>query len=117
LTASICFGTVRRNHDGNPEFPIMIKSELVQRMHDKYPHLYHQDLERIVNLVLGEIITAMKDGDRVELRGFGTFTAKSRTARVGRNPRTGTAVDVEAKRLPYFRAGKEQRMMLNAPDT
>ena len=67
----------------------MIKSELVQKIADKNPHLYHRDIERIVNTVLDEIISAMKDGDRVELRGFGAFSVKSRNARMGRNPRTG----------------------------
>jgi integration host factor subunit beta len=93
----------------------MIKSELVQKMSDKNPHLYHRDLERIVNTVLEEIINAMKDGDRVELRGFGAFSVKSRHARMGRNPRTGSSVEVVAKRVPFFKTGKELRERLNAP--
>lgn len=113
MTASLCFGTVRRNHDGNPEFPTMIKSELVQKMHHKYPHLYQQDLERIVNLILEEIISTMKNGDRVELRGFGSFAVKARDARQGRNPRTGATVQVSAKRTPAFKTGKELRARLN----
>ena len=64
----------------------MFKSELVQRLHAKCPHLYQRDVQRIVNIVLGEIVEAFRNGDRVELRGFGTFTAKERIARTGRNP-------------------------------
>jgi len=91
----------------------MIKSELVDQIAEKNPHLYHRDVERIVNAVLDEIVRAMSDGDRVELRGFGAFSVKSRLARTGRNPRTGTAVDVNAKRVPFFKTGKELRERLN----
>ncbi len=93
----------------------MIKSELVQKIADRNPHLYHRDIERIVNAVLEKIVGAMQDGDRVELRGFGAFSVKSRDARVCRNPRTGTSVEVIAKRVPFFKTGKELRGRLNAP--
>ena len=93
----------------------MIKSELVQKIADRNPHLYHRDIERIVNAVLEKIVRAMQDGDRVELRGFGAFSIKSRDARVGRNPRTGSSVEVIAKRVPFFKTGKELRGRLNAP--
>ena len=93
----------------------MIKSELVQKIADKNPHLYHRDIERIVNTVLDKIVGAMQEGDRVELRGFGAFSVKSRDARIGRNPRTGTSVEVLAKRVPFFKTGKELRGRLNAP--
>jgi len=92
----------------------MIKSELVQKLAATSPHLYQRDLERIVNLVLGEIVGALKDGDRVELRGFGAFSTKARTARTGRNPRTGSAVEVTAKKAATFKPGKEMRARLNA---
>ena len=93
----------------------MIKSELIQEMSARNPHLYHQDLERIVNAVLDEIVNSLKDGGRVELRGFGTFSARSRNARMGRNPRTGSSVEVIAKRALYFRPGRELRDRLNTP--
>jgi integration host factor subunit beta len=92
----------------------MIKSELVQKIAEKNPHLYHRDIERIVNAILDEVIGALKNGDRVELRGFGAFSVKSRGARMGRNPRTGSAVEVIAKRVPFFKTGKELRERLNA---
>lgn len=91
----------------------MIKSELIQKIADKNLHLYHRDIERIVNAVLGEVVAAMTVGNRVELRGFGAFSVKSRNARKGRNPRTGTAVDVGAKKVPFFKTGKELRERLN----
>ena len=94
----------------------MIKSELVQKIAEKNPHLYHRDIERIVNTVLDEIIGALKAGNRVELRGFGAFSAKSRSARTGRNPRTGESVEVVAKRVPFFKTGKELRERLNDKD-
>ena len=91
----------------------MIKSELVARLTARYPHLYHRDVERIVTTVLDSITKALASGHRVELRGFGAFSTRQRDARVGRNPRTGASVDVDAKRVPYFKPGKEMRERLN----
>ena len=91
----------------------MIKSELVARLAERYPHLYHRDVERIVSTVLDAISAALATGDRVELRGFGAFSVKVRPARQGRNPRTGETVAVEEKRVPFFRTGKELRERLN----
>ena len=70
----------------------MIKSELLQRVAERNRHLYHHDVEKIVDAILGEIIAALTRGDRIELRGFGTFSVKRRPARIGRNPRTGVPV-------------------------
>ncbi len=91
----------------------MIKSELIQKIGTANPHLYQRDVERIVNTILDEIISALARGDRVELRGFGAFTVKHRTARQGRNPRTGETVFVEEKYVPFFKTGKELRERLN----
>ncbi len=91
----------------------MIKSELIQMIAQQNPHLYHRDVERIINTVFDEIITALANGNRVELRGFGAFSIKERDARVGRNPRTGASVAVDAKRVPFFKTGKELRERLN----
>ncbi len=92
----------------------MIKSELIARLAEANPHLYHRDVERIVSTVFEEITQALARGDRVELRGFGAFSVKTRPARMGRNPRTGEAVAVEEKRVPYFKTGKDLRERLNA---
>jgi integration host factor subunit beta len=91
----------------------MIKSELIQRMSQKYPHLYHRDVERIVNRLFDEITGALSKGNRVELRGFGAFSVKDRPARLGRNPRTGEPVHVPGKHVPFFKTGKELRERLN----
>jgi integration host factor subunit beta len=91
----------------------MIRSELIQKLADENPHLYQRDVEKIVNTIFEEIIGAMADGDRVELRGFGAFSVKKRDSRIGRNPRTGEAVDVEEKHVPFFKTGKLLRDRLN----
>ena len=91
----------------------MTKSELIQRLADANPHLYQRDVERIVTTIFQEISTALANGDRVELRGFGAFSIKERGSRVGRNPRTGEAVNVAAKHIPYFKTGKQLREKLN----
>ena len=91
----------------------MIKSELIQKIAEKNPHLYHRDVERIINTIFDQIINAMRNGDRVELRGFGAFSVKSRQGRQGRNPRTGEPVTVEPKFVPFFKTGKELREQLN----
>jgi integration host factor subunit beta len=91
----------------------MIRSELIQIIADENPHLYQRDVEKIVNTIFEEIIEAMARGDRVELRGFGAFSVKKRDARIGRNPRTGEAVSVEEKHVPFFKTGKLLRDRLN----
>ena len=91
----------------------MIRSELIQKIADENPHLYQRDVERIVNTIFEEVIQAMARGDRVELRGFGAFSVKKRDARLGRNPRTGEAVEVDEKHVPFFKTGKLLRDRLN----
>lgn len=92
----------------------MTRSQLILRLAELNPHLYHRDVERIVTTVFEEISAALARGDRVELRGFGAFSIKRRSARVGRNPRTGEVVQVAAKYLPYFKTGKELRERINS---
>jgi integration host factor subunit beta len=91
----------------------VIKSELIDRISAQNPHLYRQDAEKIVNIIFSEIAAAMARGDRVELRGFGSFFVKFREARTGRNPRTGASVLVERKAIPFFKSGKEMKSRLN----
>ena len=91
----------------------MIRSELVEKVAEENPHLYHRDVERIVSTIFNEIIDAMANGNRVELRGFGAFSVKKRDARVGRNPRTGDSVSGEEKHVPFFKTGKLLRDRLN----
>jgi integration host factor subunit beta len=99
---------------GRPRgFEGMTKSELIARLAAANPHLYQRDVERIVSTIFDEISEALARGDRVELRGFGAFSVKSRSSRVGRNPRTGEAVQVAEKFTPYFKTGKQLREKLN----
>ena len=91
----------------------MTKSQLIQTLANANPHLYLRDIERIVNAIFDEITEALAAGNRVELRGFGTFSLRQRGARTGRNPRTGESVSVPEKALPFFKTGKELRDRLN----
>jgi len=92
----------------------MTKSELIQRLVERNPHLSQSDAEIAVTLIFNEIAAAMTRNGRVELRGFGAFSVKHRSARVARNPRTGVAVNVIEKLFPYFKPGKPIRDRLNA---
>ncbi|EPX83889.1 integration host factor subunit beta [Salipiger mucosus] len=87
----------------------MIKSELIQKICDENPHLTLREADVIVDTIFEEITETLARGDRVELRGFGAFSVRHRPAREGRNPRTGEAVNVEEKFVPFFKAGKGLR--------
>jgi len=89
------------------------KSDLVKRLAAANPHLLQRDVERIVSTVFERIAAALERQDRVELRGFGAFSVRTRGARIGRNPRTGREVAVPAKLAPHFKTGKELRERLN----
>lgn len=91
----------------------MIRSELVQMIAEDNPELSIKEIDRIVAIFFDEISQRLAQGGRVELRGFGAFSTRARDARTGRNPRTGETVDVNAKRVPYFKPGKEMRQRLN----
>lgn len=92
----------------------MIRSELLQTLARENPGLRVEEIEKIVDVFFDEITQRLASGGRVELRGFGAFSTRARDARKGRNPRTGDAVDVPGKRVPYFKPGKEMRARLNA---
>ena len=91
----------------------MTKSELIQLLAEKNPRLYQRDVERIVATIFDEISSALANGDRVELRGFGALSVKERDAHIGRNPRTGETVNISRKFVPFFKAGKDLRNRLN----
>jgi len=91
----------------------MIRSELVQQLTDETPGLSLREVDIIVDAVFEKVADQLANGGRVELRGFGAFSTRDRDGRDGRNPRTGEAVKVPAKRVPYFKAGKEMRDRLN----
>jgi len=92
----------------------MIRSELLQALARENPELRSDEIERVVDVFFDEIADKLARGGRVELRGFGAFSTREREARQGRNPRTGDAVSVPGKRVPYFKPGKEMRQRLNA---
>ena len=92
----------------------MIRSELLQALAKESPGLRAEEIERVVDVFFDEVAQRLADGGRVELRGFGAFSTREREPRKGRNPRTGDAVEVPAKRVPYFKPGKEMRARLNA---
>ena len=91
----------------------MIRSELVQKVCEAHPDLSPREVEAIVTTFFDQIVDRLAQGGRVELRGFGAFSTRARDARTGRNPRTGDTVAVDAKRVPYFKPGKEMRARLN----
>jgi integration host factor subunit beta len=91
----------------------MIRSELVDRLCEEHPDLSAREIEAIVGCFFDTIAARLAGNGRVELRGFGAFSTRARDARTGRNPRTGEHVEVEAKRVPYFKPGKEMRARLN----
>lgn len=93
----------------------MTKAELVERIAHKI-NLTKKDTERVVNIVFGSIMSSLAEGDKVELRGFGSFRARSRSSRAGRNPRTGAPVAIPSKKVPFFKAGKELREMVDQFD-
>ena len=91
----------------------MLKSELIEKLAEQNPHLYRRDVEDIVNAILDTIAAALERGERVELRGFGVFTAKRRGARAGRNPRSGAVVAVPERVFPMFKMSREMLRRLN----
>ena len=92
----------------------MIRSELLQALAADNPELRAEEVEQVVDIFFDEIAARLAEGGRVELRGFGTFSTRQRQSRTGRNPRTGDSVEVPAKRVPYFKPGKEMRERLNS---
>ena len=98
---------------GNRKGAPMIRSELLEKLAEENPELKPDEIEKIVDLFFNQISQKLAEGGRVELRGFGAFSTRQRKPRIGRNPRTGESVEVPAKRVPYFKPGKEIRERLN----
>ena len=92
----------------------LIKSKLVEIITAQNPHLYQRDVERLIKTIFDEITNSLAQKKRVELRGFGAFSVQERKARIGRNPRSGASVAINAKSIPRFKTGKELRIKLNA---
>ena len=91
----------------------MTKSELIESLYKKLPHLAYTDVEIAVKSIIESMTKTLGEGQRIEIRGFGSFTLHYRKPRVGRNPKTGIAVDLDGKYVPYFKPGKELRERVN----
>ena len=92
----------------------MTRSELIERIAAKMPNLTLKDIENIVNVVFNKLTSALADGDRVEIRGFGAFSVRTRNPRVAINPKNKTRVNVPVKNIVHFKTGKELHDRLNA---
>jgi integration host factor subunit beta len=91
----------------------MTKSGLVARISAIYPYMHVRNIEKVVLIIMENIANSLKEGGRVELRGFGSFSVKERGRSMGRNPRTNEKVIVEEKRVPFFKAGRQLKDLVN----
>ena len=91
----------------------IVKSKLLKQLTNNYPNFLKKDLEKFINIILDEIKQALKRGDRVELRGFGIFSANTQKARISRNPKTGEKVNTPKKKIIHFKMSKEMFKKLN----
>lgn len=98
-----------------PDGDSVTKRDLIEGLVTLYPRFSRRDAEAMVRAVFDGLAAALRDGERVEIRGFGSFVVRQRQARLGRNPRTGLRVQVGPKRVPFFKAGKELRVRVGAP--
>ena len=94
----------------------MTKSELIDVLSAEQKQLGYRDVELAVKVILESLTSALSGGERIEVRGFGSFTLHHRRARVGRNPKTGNSVTVPDKHVPHFKPGKELRQRVDIPD-
>ena len=91
----------------------MTKSDLINLIAQKFPHLQLKDVDQATKTIIDQMSESLSSGDRIEIRGFGSFSLRYRPPRVGRNPKTGTTVELESKHVPHFKPGKELREMVN----
>lgn len=92
----------------------MTKSELIEKLAEQHPHLQMRDVENSVKEILEQMAGSLSSAERIEIRGFGSFSLHYRAPRVGRNPKTGDKVELDAKHVPHFKPGKELRDRVNA---
>jgi integration host factor subunit beta len=111
LTARHAILTKNRDCDVREMF--MTKRDLIDEVNKRFPHLSRRDSEVIINAIFDSMVDALSQGDRIEIRGFGSFVVKHRRARQGRNPKSGALVSVAAKRVPFFKVGKELRLRVD----
>jgi len=108
-------GPARRRPDAflGREGVVMTKRDLIDEVNKRFPHLSRKDSEVIINAIFDSMVESLAQGDRIEIRGFGSFVVKHRRARQGRNPKSGELVSVAAKRVPFFKVGKELRLRVD----
>ena len=94
----------------------MTKSGLIEKVAELSPHISKKDTEIVVNTIFDSMTEALRKGERIEIRGFGSFQVKIREAREGRNPKTGEEVQIPAKRTPFFKVGKELKEMVDSEE-
>lgn len=92
----------------------MLKSELIERLQERFPHLHPKDVDAAVRIMIDHMAESVASGDRIEIRRFGSFVLKAKAARLGRNPKTGAAVNVPASHSVHFRAGQPLRQLVDA---
>ena len=92
---------------------MITKSELIEKISVKQNHLAHKDIELSIKSIIEQMSTSLSKGDRIEIRGFGSFSLHFRPPRIGRNPKTGDAVSLPGKHVPHFKPGKELRERVN----
>ena len=100
------------DHEDRPAAGVMTKAELVDEV-ARVVQLTKKQAETIVNIVFDSIVDSLRAGQKIELRGFGSFRLRSRKSRTGRNPKTGEKVEVPSKKIPYFKPGKELKELIN----
>ena len=91
----------------------MTKSDLILKITERNKYLLQKDVQRIIDAFFAKVSESLENGNRIELRGFGAFGVKKRSARIARNPRTGEPVAVQSKNIPFFKMGKNMRLRLN----
>jgi integration host factor subunit beta len=94
----------------------MTKADLIEEV-SRVVEFTRKESEVIVEAIFSSVVKSLKDGDKIEIRGFGSFRTRQRQSRVGRNPKTGARVEVPAKRIPYFKPSKELKDLVNGPET
>lgn len=95
----------------------MTRSDLILKISEIYPYMNIRNVDKVVSIIIGKMVEALKDGKRVELRGFGSFSIKERDTSERRNPKTGERIIIKAKKVPYFKAGKQLKSLVNGQMT
>ncbi len=91
----------------------MTKSDLIKSLQERFKTYTYQDMYQAVNIIFDSMVEALRKGERIEVRGFGNFTIRERKPRLGRNPKSGAQVELSERRVPFFKTGKELKLMVD----